>query len=86
MNVREYAVLTTALENSGLAGRACFNIRHQFKSDTERGHDKEYWDCILTPMIGRIYFIPAIMDVVKILSFEVAVYTDVNQPGCIIFH
>ena len=75
-----------ALEKSKLGGMAGFRIEI-FHGFTDRNYGRiEYWDVVLYPMINCIYLIDDIMDVVFALDLHIAVFTDMNRPGCIIFH
>lgn len=75
-----------ALEKSKLGPMAGFRVElfHGFKDRKDRRTD--YWDVILYPMINCIYLLNEITEIVFDLDLKIAVYTDMNRPGCIIFH
>ncbi len=82
----EYNILVVALEKSAVADLSGFKIEgfHDFdKTGKKQGSN---WDVILIPMLTRIYLIGNILDIVKPLAIDVACYTDLNRPGCLIFH
>jgi len=82
----EYNILVVALEKSGVADLSGFKLEgfHEFDKMGEGGG--HYWGVILIPMLTRIYLIGNILNIVKPLSIDVACYTDINRPGCLIFH
>ncbi len=86
MTDSERISVVAALEKSNLASMACFRIElfHGFHDRSNQWDD--YWDVILCPIINCIYLLNDITDVVSKLDLRIAVYTDINRAGCIIFH
>lgn len=79
-------IVVQALEKSKLGPMACFRIElvHGFyRGDDWNG---DYWDVVLYPLINCIYVLDEITDIVSALALPISVYTDINRPGCIIFH
>lgn len=86
MTTHEYTLVITALENSRLADLAGFKIEVWHDFDKGKSDNRGQWDIILVPTIKRIFLISDILKVVDNLDVDLAVYTDINRPGCIVFH
>ncbi len=86
MNIREYAELTRVLNGSHLGDLAGFKVEayHEFNKQCER--PQSVWDVILVPTVNRIFLLQDIVRVIDKLDIDVAIFTDINRPGCIIFH
>ncbi|GAH02531.1 unnamed protein product [marine sediment metagenome] len=86
MTIHEYTQVMRVLEESGLGDIAGFkiDIYHDFTHGKVEGEGN--WDIILTPLVHRIFLIPEIVNLVKPLDVDLAVFTDINRPGCLIFH
>ncbi len=86
MNIREYAELTRALNNSHLADLAGFKVDVYHEFNKPGVHPQRVWSVILSPTVNRIFLLQDIVRVVNKLDIDVAMFTDINRPGCIIFH
>ena len=86
MTLQERTRVLSALDHPNLAFASDFdiNINHGFYEYAGKGC--HYYDVVLTPKTRRIYCFPMVVKVIEELNIELAIYTDINRPGCIIIH
>lgn len=86
MTIHEYVNLVAALDNSGLADLAGFKVESYHNSRLESEGRRGQWDIILAPVLYRIHLVSEIVAIVNKSQGDIAIYTDINRPGCLVFH
>ena len=86
MTSHECVGLIKALEESRMADLAGFKIRDCPMFIRKAKGNQCEWDVILIPLIERIFLLREIYQVIDKLDIDVAMFTDINRPGCVIFH
>lgn len=86
MTNHERIKLVEAIDKSGLADLSGFKVESFHGLPGYENEGRDYWDIILTPLIKRIYFVSELFYLTKQLGIDVAVFTDIDRAGCILFH
>ena len=86
MTYHDRNCLIAILEESNVYQDGDFNIESDHTFDYVIGKDRDEWLVILVPKKTRIYFLPMIIREIFLLQTEISICTDIDRPGCIVFH
>lgn len=84
MSGMERTILVSAIYDSHIDDELCFVVNSRHDPSMNSVDVRGYWEVILSPNAGRLYFIERVIALIQTLDIEVSIFTNINNPGCII--